>query len=94
VTSRYTGNCLPGKSEGGSVPIFAHHYRGDEWRLAIATLDGRRFADLRRWWQSPAGQWCPSRDGFTMPLERLPELHGALGAAIARMSLHGPENGA
>ncbi len=57
--------------------IFEHPYRGDRWRLEVASHQGRTFANLRRWYERD-GDWKPTREGFVFPLEGLWELTEAL----------------
>jgi hypothetical protein len=59
------------------VLIFEHEHRGDRWRLEAATHGGRTFANFRKWYGSEE-QLKPTKQGFTMSLDRLPELHAAL----------------
>ena len=62
--------------------LFEHRYRGELWRLEVAQYQGRTFLQWRKWW-SDDGEWKPSRQGVTMPPERLAELHAAIGAYLA-----------
>ena len=66
--------------------IFEHRHRGHLWRLEIASLKGRTFANWRKWY-AVAGEdgWKPTREGCTMPLTGL----GALTASL--MAYHGLE---
>jgi len=65
----------------GTVP-FDQPYQGNLWRLEISTHDGRTFANWRKWyWQGT--DLRPTRQGTTIPLERIVELHDALGAYLA-----------
>jgi len=59
------------------VILFEQQYRGDVWRFEAAEYQGRRFANIRKWYEKD-GEWRPTRQGLTMPLERLPELAQAL----------------
>lgn len=59
--------------------LFEHPHRGDVWRLEEASHKGRTFANWRKWcWAGD--QLRPTREGCTIPLERLPELEAALRA--------------
>jgi hypothetical protein len=58
--------------------LFEQRYRGDVWRLEISHHEGRTFANWRKWFWS-AETLKPSREGFTFPLDRLPELHRVIG---------------
>lgn len=61
------------------APLFEQSYRGDVWRLDVSCHDGRTFGNWRKWYR--AGDTLkPTREGCTIPLERLPELEAALRA--------------
>ena len=62
--------------------LFEQPYRGDVWRLEIANHDGRRFGNWRKWYRD-GDTLKPTRQGVTIPLERLSELHAALTAHLA-----------
>ena len=72
-----------------SEPLFEHRYRSDTWRLSIASYNGREFADWRGWYAKD-GELRPGRQGCTIPLERLAELHAAIGAWLAAEGLNAP----
>lgn len=62
--------------------LFDQPYQGNLWRLEISTHEGRTFANWRKWyWQGT--DLRPTRQGTTIPLERIVELHEALGAYLA-----------
>lgn len=62
--------------------LFEVTHRGDRWRLEVSSHQGRTFLNRRKWW-SDGGNWKPTRQGVTIPLERMRELHAAIGAYIA-----------
>ena len=62
--------------------LFEQPYRGDVWRLEIASHDGRTFGNWRKWYRE-GDTLKPTRQGVTIPLERLSELHAALTAHLA-----------
>ncbi len=62
--------------------LFEQHYKGDLWRLEVTEHDGRTFGNWRKWFRQSA-DWKPTRQGVVIPLERLPDLHMALGAYLA-----------
>lgn len=49
----------------------------DVWRLEVATYKGRTFGNWRRWFLQD-GVWKPTREGVTIPVERLGELQDAV----------------
>ena len=53
--------------------LFEHSHRGNVWRLEVANYNGRTFLNWRKWYRQ-GDTLQPTRDGCTMPLERLPEL--------------------
>ena len=57
--------------------LFEQMHRGDLWRLEVSTFKGRTFANWRKWYDK-AGEWKPTKEGFTMPLEGLGELTASL----------------
>ena len=69
--------------------LFEQPYRGDVWRLEIASHDGRTFGNWRKWYRE-GDTLKPTRQGVTIPLERLAELYAALGAYIAGEGPEGP----
>ncbi len=68
--------------------LFEQAYRGDVWRLEIVTYDGRTFGNWRKWYRD-GDTLKPTRQGSTIPLERLSELYTALGAYVAGEGLKG-----
>lgn len=64
------------------VILFEQPYRGDVWRLEIASHDGRTFGNWRKWyWDGDTLK--PTRQGSTFTLERLSELNEAVTAYFA-----------
>ena len=60
--------------------------RGDTVLVEINQHNGKTFANFRKWY--PDGDVLkPTRQGVTIPLEVLPELHKALGAYLAETNL-------
>lgn len=57
--------------------LFEHIHRGDVWRLEVVRHDGRRFANLRKWYRKD-GDLLPTRAGCVIPVERLAELRDNL----------------
>lgn len=57
--------------------LFEQPYRGDVWRLEVTSYDGRMFLNWRKWYRC-GDTLKPSREGVTIPLERLTELAAAL----------------
>jgi|GEM_PF-1221733 len=72
--------------------LFEHPKRGDTLRVTVDTLHGRTYANFRKWYGEP-DQLRPTRQGVTIPLERLPALHASIGAYLRDNPLSGPENG-
>lgn len=69
--------------------LFEQQYRGDVWRFEVASHDGRTFGNWRKWYRD--GETLkPTRQGVTIPLERLPELQAALTAYLASQASSGP----
>ncbi len=64
--------------------LFEHKHRGELWRLEIADYRERTFANWRKWY-SEGGEWKPTREGCTVPLDRLADLTACL------MEYHGLE---
>jgi hypothetical protein len=59
--------------------LFDVSYRGDLWRLELATHDGRTFGNWRKWyWDGDTLR--PTREGCTFAPERLVELEASLAA--------------
>lgn len=56
--------------------------RGDTVLVQISEHGGKTFANFRKWY-SDGDSLKPTRQGVTIPLESLPELHQALGAYLA-----------
>jgi hypothetical protein len=71
--------------------LFEQPYHGDVWRLEVTEHNGRTFGNWRKWWRDGV-TLKPSREGVTIPLERFPELHAAIGAYLAENAPSGPEN--
>lgn len=71
--------------------LFEVVQRGDIWRLEVAHFEGRTFGNWRKWWRD-GDTLKPTRQGVTIPLERLAELHAAIGAYLASDASHGPES--
>jgi len=64
-----------------STTLFQHRQRGNVWRLDVAEYNGREFANWRKWYSSDDGL-RPTKEGVTFPLDRLPELHEAIGTYL------------
>ena len=56
--------------------------RGDTVLVQISEHGGKTFANFRKWY-SEGDRLKPIRQGVTIPLESLHELHNALGAYLA-----------
>ena len=74
--------------------LFEQRYRGHLWRLEIADHAGRRFGNWRRWFLNDEGEWQATRQGCTIPLERLEELQDGLRAYLGRDAPEGPAQAA
>ena len=65
-----------------SAVLFEQAYRGDMWRLEVATHNGRTFGNWRKWYRD--GETLrPTKQGVTFPVERLDELQLALAEYLA-----------
>ena len=62
--------------------LFDQPYRGDVWRFEVVTHDRRTFGNWRKWFLKD-GVLVATRQGVTIPLDRLPELHTAIGDYLA-----------
>lgn len=62
--------------------LFEQKHRGHVWRLEVNTYKGKTFGNWRKWYADGDG-WKPTREGCTVPLERLPDLMASL------MAFHG-----
>jgi hypothetical protein len=71
-----------GQEGGNSVVLFDQPYRGDVWRLEVTSHNGRTFGNWRKWYRNGEAL-LPTREGVTIALERLPELHAAIGDYLA-----------
>jgi hypothetical protein len=69
--------------------LFDQIHRGDVWRLEVVAHKGRTFGNWRKWYWKGA-ELLPTRQGATIPLERLAELHAALTAYLASAPPDGP----
>ncbi|GGE05565.1 hypothetical protein GCM10011529_09940 [Polymorphobacter glacialis] len=72
--------------------LFEVAHRGDVWRLEVTTHEGRTFGNWRKWWRD-GDTLKPTRQGVTIPLERIAELGGAIAAYLACNSPSGPPSG-
>lgn len=57
--------------------LFEQTHRGNLWRLEVVTWKGRTFANWRKFYDAK-GEWKPTREGFTMPLDSLADLTATL----------------
>lgn len=64
--------------------LFEHQHRGELWRLEVVTHNGRTFGNWRKWYRAE-GDWRPTKQGCTLPLEALREITAEL------MAFHGLE---
>ena len=71
--------------------LFEHPHRGYVWRLEVASHEGRTFGNWRKWYWKGA-ELLPTKQGATIPLERLPELNAALTAYLASAPPDGPHS--
>ena len=68
-----------------TVLLFEQVHRGDVWRLEVCEHEGRIFANWRKWyWDGDTLR--PTRQGVTLPVPRLADLHEALGVYLASSS--------
>lgn len=58
--------------------LFEHRHRGHLWRLEIQSFKGRTFGNWRKWYPAEGGDWRPTREGCTIPLDALAELTACL----------------
>jgi len=76
-----------GRAVSGRV-LFEQERNGQLWRLEIVSYRGRTFTNWRKWY-SASGEWKPTKQGCTMPLERLADLTACL---MAYHGLEAPQN--
>ena len=72
--------------------LFECGYRGHLWRLEVATHQGRTFGNWRKWYDQ-GGEWQPTREGCTIPLDSLWELMTSLMAHHGLPAPIRPDNG-
>ena len=65
-----------------AVTLLSVPQRGDTVLVQINEHGGKTFANIRKWY-SDGDALKPTRQGVTIPLEALPELHKALGAYLS-----------
>ena len=68
--------------------LFEQPYRGDVWRLEVAEHDGRTFGNWRKWYRD-GEMWKPTRQGVTIPLDRLFKLGDSIAGYFASHSTTG-----
>ena len=73
--------------------LFEQRYRGDLWRLEIAFHKGSARGNWRKWFRDDEGNWRATKEGCTIPLERIPELAGSISAYLEQKALSAPQNG-
>jgi hypothetical protein len=81
----------PTSSHNPELPlgtIWEVPHAGELIRFSVCEFKGRRYVELRRFYRS-AGEWKPGRQGCTMPLWALPELHAANGTYLAENARSG-----
>ena len=66
--------------------LFEQTYRGDVWRLEVATHKGRTFGNWRKWYRD-GDAFKPTKQGVTIPVERLGDLQSALSDYLANSRL-------
>jgi len=72
--------------------LFEHHHHGYVWRLQVASHNGRTFLNWRKWYLD-GDTFKPTKEGCTMPLERLEELEAALASWRADNATIKPRSG-
>lgn len=65
-----------------ALTLLSAPQRGDTVLVQINEHNGKTFGNFRKWYPD-GGVLKPTRQGVTIPLELLPELHKALGAYLA-----------
>lgn len=65
-----------------TVTLLSVPQRGDTVLVQINEHGGKTFANFRKWYLD-GDALKPTKQGVTIPLEALPELHRALGAYLA-----------
>ena len=68
--------------------LFEQPSRGDVWRLEVSHYQGRDFGNWRKWYQD-GDTLKPTRQGVTIPLERLPDLAETLASYLAANAYDG-----
>ncbi len=57
---------------------------GDEIRLELTNYSGEYRLNVRRWFLTDGGELKPTKDGFTLPVMRLPALRKLVREAMDR----------
>jgi len=63
------------------IAVIAKNAR-EELRIGLSEFRGVRLLNSRVWWPSPDGTMRPGKDGYAIRIDRLAELHKAIGDAL------------
>jgi hypothetical protein len=79
----------PSPADLGDVLLELPKRAGSVLRVAVRSFRGRRFLDTREWAEA-GGEPVATSKGATIPLDRVQELHSALGEYLSRSGSDGP----
>jgi hypothetical protein len=51
---------------------------GAEIRISLSVFKGSPYFSIRQWFRADSGEWCPTKRGVTVSVERLGELETAI----------------
>jgi hypothetical protein len=75
-----TPAATPAQPQGGRLATFPRSDT-EEIRLEIATYEGRRFINARKWFRTAEGKWLPTKAGVSIRTRELSEWIEALTGA-------------
>jgi len=66
------------------VSEFWCNRRGESVRVQLRQFEGVPLLDVRKYYTGAAGKLLPTAKGLALAVRRLPELHAAIGKALAK----------
>lgn len=77
----------PPRDTGERLLTLGRGDAGDEFRISIDELGGRRFVSMRIWERSSDGSMWPSKRGVTVRAHELVDFSSAIATAVQRLGV-------
>lgn len=52
--------------------------KDEQFRIEVSSFNGKKYISLRLWWQTPEGEWAPSKKGISVRVGEVEQVIEAL----------------